>query len=154
MEIKKIQEILEASVISGEGILESKIEHIYASDLMSDVLAFGKADSILLTGLATQQAVISAHMAEFKGVVFIRGKIPRDGSKDFAANHQLVLLSTNFDMYDACIKLENSKTEKPSPSQKLIEPKKSEEILLSRILKLMALILQAREAFQQKLNQY
>ena len=136
MEIKKIQEILEASVISGEGILESKIEHIYASDLMSDVLAFGKADSILLTGLATQQAVISAHMAEFKGVVFIRGKIPRDGSKDFAANHQLVLLSTNFDMYDACIKLENSKTEKPSPSQKLIEPKKSEEILLSQDFKI------------------
>jgi serine/threonine-protein kinase RsbT len=82
------------------------VDHIYASDLMSDVLAFGKPNSILLTGLATQQAVISAHMAEFKGVIFIRGKHPKDGSEKFARDHQLVILRSNLDMYEACVRIE------------------------------------------------
>ncbi len=104
-----IKEALEASVIEGEDRLDVSVEHIYASDLMSDVLAFGKPNSILFTGLATQQAVISAHMAEFKGVVFIRGKKSKDGSARFARENHLALLSTRFDMYDACIRIDSVK---------------------------------------------
>jgi len=107
VEIKMIKEALGASVIEGEDDLDTKVEHVYASDLMSDVLAFGRPNSILLTGLATQQAVISAHMAEFKGVVFVRGKKPKDGSEEFARDNHLVLLSTNMDMYDACIRIDS-----------------------------------------------
>jgi serine/threonine-protein kinase RsbT len=106
MEIRMIKDVLEASVIEGEGQLDTVVGQVYASDLMSDVLAFGRADSILLTGLATQQAVISAHMAEFKGVVFIRGKKPKDGSERFARDNNMVLLSTELDMYDACIRID------------------------------------------------
>jgi len=107
VEIKMIKEALGASVIEGEDDLDTKVEHVYASDLMSDVLAFGRPESILLTGLATQQAVISAHMAEFKAVVFVRGKKPKDGSEEFARDNHLVLLSTNLDMYDACIRIDS-----------------------------------------------
>ncbi|MCK4573930.1 MAG: transcriptional regulator, partial [candidate division Zixibacteria bacterium] len=74
--------------------LDTSVEQVYASDLMSDVLAFGKPNSFLVTGLATQQAVISAHMAEFKGVVFIRGKRPKDGAEKLSRDNQLVLMST------------------------------------------------------------
>lgn len=106
MEIARIKEALEAVIIEADSNLDGTVEHIYASDLMSDVLAFGKPNSILLTGLATRQAVISAHMAEFKGVVFIRGKRPKDGSEHFAREHHMVLLSTNLDMYDACLRID------------------------------------------------
>lgn len=101
-----IKDALGASVIEAADRLDSSVEHIYASDLMSDVLAFGKSNSILLTGLATQQAVISAHMAEFKGVVFIRGKKPKDGALKFAKDNHLILLSTELDMFDACIRID------------------------------------------------
>jgi anti-sigma regulatory factor (Ser/Thr protein kinase) len=107
VEIKMIKEALEASVIEGEDKLDAAVDQAYASDLMSDVLAFGRPNSILLTGLATQQAVISAHMAEFKGVVFIRGKKPKDGSREFARDNDLVLLSTELDMYDACVRIDS-----------------------------------------------
>jgi serine/threonine-protein kinase RsbT len=107
MKMGLVRDVLEASVIEGNGFLEAEVEHIYASDLMSDVLAFGKPNSVLLTGLASQQAVISAHMAEFKGVVLIRGKKPKDGSQAFAKEHHIVLLSTELDMYDSCIRLES-----------------------------------------------
>ncbi|MGB2979922.1 MAG: anti-sigma regulatory factor, partial [Candidatus Zixiibacteriota bacterium] len=106
VEIRVIKDVLHATVIEGEDKLDTAVERVYASDLMSDVLAFGRSNSILFTGLASQQAVISAHMAEFKGVVFVRGKVPKDGSKEFAKENDLVLLSTEMDMYDACVRIE------------------------------------------------
>ena len=131
MEIKAIKDALDASVIAGNSGLETTVDHIYASDLMSDVLAFGRPNSLLLTGLATQQAVISAHMAEFKGVVFVRGKKPKDGSEKFARENRLVLLSSGLDMYDACIRIDSLKQ---GVSQKLHSetgPQESDEIILS-----------------------
>ncbi len=107
VEIRMIKDVLQATVIEGEDKLDTAVERVYASDLMSDVLAFGRSNSILFTGLASQQAVISAHMAEFKGVVFVRGKMPKDGSKEFARENDLVLLSTELDMYDACVRIES-----------------------------------------------
>jgi len=116
MEIRRIKDALEATLIEANENLDETVEHVYASDLMSDVLAFGKPNSILLTGLATQQAVISAHMAEFKGVVFIRGKRPKDGSERFARDHHLILMSTQVDMYDACLKIDAAMHhDQPSP---------------------------------------
>jgi serine/threonine-protein kinase RsbT len=131
MEINKIREALEANIIEGEHGLDAAVDHIYASDLMSDVLAFGKPSSILLTGLATRQAVISAHMAEFKGVVFIRGKRPKDGAEKFARDNRLVLLSSELDMFDACIRIDSlmKGIHAGLPTIKL--PQKSEEILLN-----------------------
>jgi serine/threonine-protein kinase RsbT len=131
VEIKMIKDALKASVIEGEDKLDNLIEHVYASDLMSDVLAFGRPNSILLTGLATQQAVISAHMAEFKGVVFIRGKKPKDGSEKFARDNHLVLLSTELDMYDACIQVDSvEKGRYRGSKENSVEPK-AEQMLLS-----------------------
>ena len=69
-----IKDALDAVVIEGASRLIESFDYIYASDLMSDVLAFGKPYSILLTGLATRQAVISAHMADFRGIVFIAAR--------------------------------------------------------------------------------
>jgi serine/threonine-protein kinase RsbT len=108
MEIGRIKQLLDASVIEGEERLHTPVEQVYASDLMSDVLAFGRPNSILLTGLATQQSVISAHMAEFRGVVFVRGKKPRDGSARFARENHLILLSTGVDMYEACARIDSA----------------------------------------------
>ncbi len=132
MKIKLIKQILEASLIYGEDFLNNTVDNVYASDLMSDVLAFGKPDSILLTGLATQQAVISAHMAAFKGVVFIRNKKPKDGSKNFSIDHNLVLLSTHFDMFDSCIKINSVEKGLSITLRENSAKQKVEEILLNQ----------------------
>lgn len=127
-----VQVALDASLIEGQDRLDTAVEHVYASDLMSDVLAFGKPNSVLLTGLATQQAVISAHMAEFKAVVFVRGKKPKDLSAKFARDNQLVLLSTDLDMYEACIRI-NSHPRRITPEAILASgAQKTETIILSK----------------------
>jgi anti-sigma regulatory factor (Ser/Thr protein kinase) len=105
MTIQQIQQALDAVLLSKNRFQNGEIDHVYASDLMSDVLAFGKPNSLLLTGLVTQQAVISAHMAEFKAVVFIRGKQPKDNSCKIADQNGIVLMSTPLDMYESCVRL-------------------------------------------------
>lgn len=131
MEINRICEALRAEVIEGGDKLRATVEHIYASDLMSDVLAFGKPSSILLTGLATQQAVISAHMAEFKGVVFVRGKRPKDGAEKFAHDNNLILLSSQLDMYDACIRIDSYEKGIGSSAEDYPTALQAKEILLT-----------------------
>ncbi len=113
IEIEKIRDSLQAQVITGDVIHDKCITGIYASDLMSDVLAYGKSGSVLLTGLNNQQTVISAYMAEFKAIVFLRGKIPDDSMKTFAKEKDIVMLSTQADMYEACVRIANIKNEAP-----------------------------------------
>jgi anti-sigma regulatory factor (Ser/Thr protein kinase) len=132
MTIETIRDALEATVIVGDDLLSTNIEHIYASDLMSDVLAFGKPNSILLTGLATQQAIISAHMAEFKAVVLLRGKRTKDRAEQFARTNHLAMLSTKLDMYESCVRIDSViRGVKPSPSLSTI-PTITEPILLDQ----------------------
>lgn len=131
MKIRTIKEALEASVIVGEDLLDDEINAVYASDLMSDVLAFGQPNSILVTGLATRQAVISAHMAEFKGVVLVRGKKIKDDTEQFATDHHLALLSTNFDMYDACTRIDAKVRDVPSGHESASDVHKTDPILLN-----------------------
>lgn len=126
-----IKDALKAAVIEGEDRLDTVVEHVYASDLMSDVLAFGRPDSVLITGLASRQAVISAHMAEFKGVVFVRGKKPKDGSGKFARDNDLVLLSADLDMYDACVRIDSAARKAYPESRARSTEQKIEELLLS-----------------------
>jgi serine/threonine-protein kinase RsbT len=127
VKIAEVRKALEASVLAREDLLDSEISDIYASDLMSDVLAFGKPDSLLLTGLASQQSVISAHMAEFKAVVLIRGKKTKDAAERFAREHNIVLLSTQMDMYDCCVRTQDARAaDLASPA-----PPPAESILLN-----------------------
>ena len=131
VKIRDIKEALEATVIVGRDDLEDEIDQVYASDLMSDVLAFGKPNSILFTGLATQQAIISAHMAEFRGVVFIRGKMPKDASEKVARDSNLVFMSTDLDMFDACVRVNSVQRGKASDLDSVSENDITEELLLA-----------------------
>jgi len=115
IEIEKIRASLGAVLHVGNNLEESFIEGIYASDLMSDVLAYGKSGSILLTGLNTIQAAISAYMAEFKGIIFLRGKIPDSDTQKFALEKNLIVLSTEADMFEACVKLAGVESGRPQP---------------------------------------
>jgi serine/threonine-protein kinase RsbT len=105
IDLRRIREALQAESFGDAESLNGTVDDIYASDLMSDVLAYGKPGSCLLTGLNTVQAVISSYMAEFKAIVFLRGKVPGEDIRKFASDKGIILFSTRADMYDACIKI-------------------------------------------------
>ncbi|MDR3207376.1 MAG: hypothetical protein LBT60_03490 [Oscillospiraceae bacterium] len=105
MTIAQVRDILEARVLSGAELLENEVHSACGSDLMSDVLAFVKDQSVLLTGLLNLQVVRTAEMMDMKCIVFVRGKVPDETILSLAAARGMVVMSTGFRMYNACGRL-------------------------------------------------
>jgi predicted transcriptional regulator len=72
------------------------------SDMMSDVLAFVKDQSVLLTGLCNPQAIRTAEMMDIVCIVFVRGKKPEESVIELAKERKIALLSTKLRMFTAC----------------------------------------------------
>lgn len=102
MTLREITEILKAEVICGQDSLEREIKFAGGSDLMSDVLAFGKPGILLLTGLTNSQSVRTANIIDASGIVYVRGKKPDEEGIKLAKEMGIPLLSTKFMMYTTC----------------------------------------------------
>jgi predicted transcriptional regulator len=76
-----------------------------ASDLMSDVLAFTEAGSVLFTGLTNPQSVRTAEMADIKAIVFVRGKMPPEETLKLAREKDIPLATTALPMFEVCGRL-------------------------------------------------
>ncbi len=105
MTIREISEILSADILCGEDLIDTEINSACGSDMMSDVLAYVKDQSVLLTGLVNPQVVRTALMMDMKCICFVRGKTPDEKTLQIAADNDLVLMSTKERMYTACGKL-------------------------------------------------
>lgn len=105
MQLSQVKDILKAKALCGDEHLDRDIEMVCGCDLMSDVLAYIKADSLLLTGLTNIQVVRTAEMAEVTAVCFVRGKEPPIDTIKLAAEKGVPLLKTDLSMYEACGRL-------------------------------------------------
>ncbi|HIZ83336.1 MAG TPA: hypothetical protein H9668_02785 [Firmicutes bacterium] len=102
MTVKDIKEILKAEVICCEELLDTEVHTACGSDMMSDVLAFVKDQSVLLTGLINPQVVRTAEMMDMRCIVFVRGKVPDESVIDLARDRDIVLMKTPYRMFTAC----------------------------------------------------
>ncbi len=109
MKLQQIKEELGAEVLVGEESLNLDITMACGADLLSDVLAFTKSGSLLLTGLTHPQVIRTAEIAEIMAVCFVRGKRPPDETVDLAKKRGLPLLCTSLLMYESCGRLYNCK---------------------------------------------
>ena len=102
MKLSEVCEALSCEVSTGSEELDMEIEFGCASDLMSDVLAFSQSGALLLTGLVNNLTIHTAHIADIKGIVFVRGKKPDAGLVKLAKEVKIPLLCTQYSMYEAC----------------------------------------------------
>lgn len=72
------------------------------ADLMSDVLAFTHAGTLLLTGLTNPQVVRTAEMAGIRAIIFVRGKYPPPETIALGEEKEIPLLATRYTLYEAC----------------------------------------------------
>ncbi len=105
MKISHIIEHLDAKVVWGEEHLGRHVYSACGSDMMSDVLAYVKDQSVLLTGLVNPQVIRTAEMMDMVCIVFVRSKMPSDEMIELAKESGIVLLATEKRMYEACGKL-------------------------------------------------
>lgn len=104
MTVNDIIRILDAKVIVSDE-LEKEVHSACGSDMMSDVLAFVKDQSVLLTGLNNPQVVRTAEMMDMVCIVFVRGKEPDEVAIELARERGIALLKTDYRMFTACGRL-------------------------------------------------
>ncbi|MDC7226562.1 MAG: hypothetical protein PQJ61_07335 [Spirochaetales bacterium] len=78
------------------------IEHIAASDLMSEVLVAEEENMLVITALNTEQTIRTAHIVDALGVLLVNGKKPQPGMIRLAEEFDLALLSTKESMFESC----------------------------------------------------
>ena len=105
MKISDISNLLNAKVLCCESMLDHEVHSACGSDMMSDVLAFVKNQAVLLTGLVNPQVIRTAEMMDMHCVVFVRGKEPSAEMIELAIDSEIVVMSTDIRMFEACGKL-------------------------------------------------
>ncbi len=101
MTVRDVIPILDAQVIT-QGDLDAELKTACGSDMMSDVLAFVKDQSVLLTGLNNPQVVRTAEMMDMHCIIFVRGKEPTDDVIALAKQKEITILKTQHRMFTAC----------------------------------------------------
>ena len=103
MKIKDIQHLLDAKLLChGDNSLDKEVTSAFGCDLMSDVLAYVKDQSVLLTGLVNPQVIRTAIMLDMVCVVFVRSKTPTQEILALAEESGIVVMSTTKTLYESC----------------------------------------------------
>lgn len=103
MKLSKIKELLNCDCITGEELLNQyEVKYAFGCDLMSDVLAFSNANTLLLTGLTNTQVIRTAEMLDISAIIFVRGKRPDEATIELAKANNKILLSTPNILYTSC----------------------------------------------------
>ena len=105
MNIQEMARVLDAVWLCCPQEAARQARHAFASDMMSDVLAFVKADTALLTGLVNIQSVRTCELLDVPCLVFVRGKAPQADTLEKAEKIGLPVLKTPYTMYEACGRL-------------------------------------------------
>ena len=108
MTVREIAAVLDAQWLCCQEEGDRVIHTAFASDMMSDVLAYVKEQAVLLTGLINLQVVRTAEMMDMKCIVFVRGKRPPAEVIELAKESGIVMLRSPERMYSACGKLYES----------------------------------------------
>jgi len=91
--LKEVKEILDAEVFVGHDQLEMEVKTAFGADLMSDVLAFAKSGSLLLTGLTNPQIVRTSDVLDIAAIIIVRGKRPLPETIQLAEELRIPILS-------------------------------------------------------------
>jgi predicted transcriptional regulator len=100
LKLQEVKEILDADVIVGAEKLDMEVQTAFGADLMSDVLAFAKAGSLLLTGLTNSQVVKTAATRNIAAIILVRGKQPSHEAVNMAKELQIPILATKYILFE------------------------------------------------------
>jgi predicted transcriptional regulator len=103
--LREVQEILKAEVFVGHNQLGIEVKTAFGADLMSDVLAFAKSGSLLLTGLTNQQIVRTSDVLDIAAIIIVRGKRPLPETILLAEELKIPILGTKYILFETAGRL-------------------------------------------------
>lgn len=101
MRLSEVRDILKATVLVGEDMLDRSVVGGASSDLMNDVLAGVTKDSVLLTGVISEEVIRTSKVAGVGAIVFVRGKQPTERMLTLAEANKLPVLLTRDSLFVA-----------------------------------------------------
>jgi len=105
LKLSEVKDILDAEVIVGEDCLDLEVHTAFGADLMSDVLAYAKAGSMLLTGLTNTQVVRTANVLDIAAIILVRGKKPSQETVTLAHDLKIPILTTKYILFETAGRL-------------------------------------------------
>ena len=102
MTIREVMRIVDGKVLVGEDRLDTRVDTACGSDLMSDVLAFVKEKTVLITGLINPHVLRTAEMLDITCIVFSRGKLPSEEMLEMADEIGITVISSPLTTYTVC----------------------------------------------------
>jgi predicted transcriptional regulator len=103
--LNEVAKILNADILVGQDQLEMEVKTAFGADLMSDVLAFAKSGSLLLTGLTNPQVIRTADILDIAAIIMVRGKKPAPETIRLAEELGIPILSTKFILFETAGRL-------------------------------------------------
>jgi len=106
MDIETVFSETEAEVVHRSEEMHGKpVRHVVACDLMSDVLVVDKDDLLLVTSLASDQSVRTAHVIGSVGVLVVNGKGLTQSMLRLAEELDVTLARSSLSKFVACVRL-------------------------------------------------
>ncbi|MFC1650459.1 DRTGG domain-containing protein [Candidatus Latescibacterota bacterium] len=102
MKLEEIRDVLRAEILSGNDLLKKDIRVATGCDLLSDVLAFTEAGSMLITGLINPHVIRTAEMVDLSAICFVHSKRPVRAIIELANEKNIPLISTELSMFETC----------------------------------------------------
>jgi len=103
--LKDVLALLDGELLTSPTSPEAAFHKVFASDLMSDVLASAEPGALLVTGLANGHVVSTCAVADLSGIVFVQGKRPSAEVVGLAQARALPLIATKMTMFEACSRM-------------------------------------------------
>ena len=103
--LARVAEVLEARAVVAAPSPDPEVTGCFAADLMSDVLAFARPEEVLLTGLATDQAIRTAAVRHLQAVFVVEDKEISAEMVEAARDEGIPLFRTVLSTYEACGRL-------------------------------------------------
>lgn len=105
MTLQDIKAILGGELLTHGVSLEAECSKAFASDIMSDVLAFMDPGSLLLTGLVNTHVIRTARLADARAIIFVEGKRPDAAVVAEARLNNVPIIATGCSMFEACARI-------------------------------------------------
>lgn len=105
MTLKDVAKLLKAEILTCKEGCDVEVKTAFAADLLSDVLAYAKEGTLLITGITNPQVIRTAEMLELIGILVVRGKNPDAETLKLAETKKIPLMVTKYIMFESCGRL-------------------------------------------------
>lgn len=105
MTLAEAADVLKAEAVVPASEDVGQLTGCFAADLMSDVLAFARGGSILVTGLVSDQTIRTAAILRLAAVIVIEGKEVGSDMVEAAREEGIAVFRTPLSKYEACGRL-------------------------------------------------